>query len=346
MRQKAIAPLLLGMKLLLIKVPKEPTKEGESPKDFKETMSVAEQLFASLSAISKKGFSWYGQDYITLEIVSKNDQISFYIGCPDHLISLVSRQIQSYYPAASVEQVLEYSIFEQEGELAATTITLTRDSCYPIKTYQDLESDPLNAITNALTRVGKEGAAAIQILIQPTGIAWTASCKNIARNISKGKPPKTGAIQIMGELLNFARSQKDEGQAKITPLQEKTIEAIENKASKIGFKTTIRIIVNEPTELLANQQLSNIASAFAQFSAPQLNSFVNVKKKKLQEIIQNYILRKIGGKSFVLNTEELASIFHFPNRFLDTPNVNWLLARHLAAPSNLPTEGLILGKNA
>ena len=47
----------------------------------------------------------------------------------------------------------------------------------------------------------------------------------------------------------------------------------------------------------------------------------------------------------ILNTEELASLFHFPIFTTGTPQVKWLKSKQAAAPSNLPTEGLILGHN-
>ncbi|MDP3985388.1 MAG: type IV secretion system DNA-binding domain-containing protein, partial [bacterium] len=46
----------------------------------------------------------------------------------------------------------------------------------------------------------------------------------------------------------------------------------------------------------------------------------------------------------VLNTEEFASIFHFPLPWTETPNIRWLVARKSAPPINLPSEGLVLGK--
>jgi hypothetical protein len=45
----------------------------------------------------------------------------------------------------------------------------------------------------------------------------------------------------------------------------------------------------------------------------------------------------------ILNVEEISSIFHLPNRSLETPGVKWLVARSLPAPANLPNDGVVLG---
>jgi hypothetical protein len=43
-----------------------------------------------------------------------------------------------------------------------------------------------------------------------------------------------------------------------------------------------------------------------------------------------------GRLPFVLNTEELATIFHFPGRVAETPTFGRIEARKSEAPPNLP----------
>jgi hypothetical protein len=43
----------------------------------------------------------------------------------------------------------------------------------------------------------------------------------------------------------------------------------------------------------------------------------------------------------ILNTEELATIFHLPNKTVETPHIKWLNAKHAPAPQNIPTQGFI-----
>ena len=46
-----------------------------------------------------------------------------------------------------------------------------------------------------------------------------------------------------------------------------------------------------------------------------------------------------------MSTEELTSIFHFPNVLVETPKLKILKAREAPPPANLPDEGLLLGYN-
>src|SRR4030042_4740337 len=45
----------------------------------------------------------------------------------------------------------------------------------------------------------------------------------------------------------------------------------------------------------------------------------------------------------ILNSEELATIFHFPNKMVETPHVRWLNAKRAPAPAEIPQSGLFLG---
>jgi type IV secretory pathway TraG/TraD family ATPase VirD4 len=47
----------------------------------------------------------------------------------------------------------------------------------------------------------------------------------------------------------------------------------------------------------------------------------------------------------ILNTEELTSLWHLPTPFLETPNIKWLLSKKAPPPINLPSAGLLLGRN-
>src|SRR3989338_6855159 len=53
----------------------------------------------------------------------------------------------------------------------------------------------------------------------------------------------------------------------------------------------------------------------------------------------------IFGKSSVLNAEELAGVFHLPNKTVETPGIFWVNAKRAPAPAQIPASGLHLGKS-
>ena len=48
----------------------------------------------------------------------------------------------------------------------------------------------------------------------------------------------------------------------------------------------------------------------------------------------------------ILNTEEIASLFHFPHKkYNETPEIKWQNFKVVKAPTGIPKEGLLLGEN-
>ena len=296
------------------------------PRDNEIKIDAAEQMFASLFSIYKSGtFSFLKpQEHFSFEIVAQPEEIRFYISCPRSLQDLVEKQVHGAYPGADVREVEEYNIFSEEGKLAFAALKLKSSNYYPVKTYKELATDPLSQITSALAKMRPGEGAAIQILAIPASGKWKAAGK---RFVSKTKQEEL----------------KSEGKSVPDP---KKMEAIENKVAKVGFEVLIRIVVSAKTSEDAKVHLDNIKSTFAQFSS-EYNSLtsgtIRFKKQFLVDFVYRY--QPLFGKMGVLNSEELASIFHLPNKTVETPGIFWVNAKRAPAPAQIPSSGLHLGKS-
>jgi len=300
------------------------------PADNEIKIDAAEQLFASLFAIKKGG--WFSflrpQEHISFEIVAKHEDIRFYVSLPSRLKDMVEKQIHGAYPEAEVVEAPEYNIFSEKGRVAFASLQSRKASYYPIKVYKDLATDPLSSITSALAKMGKEEGAAIQVLISPAESKWQKQGKAFIAKVKKEEAsPESAKFSV----------------------DAKTLEAIDNKCSKPGFETAIRIVVSAPTMAEAKSHLANIKGAFEQFSS-DLNSFKKrkhlIKKALMIDFIYRYMpVVHLIGQKMILNSEELATVFHFPNKQVETPHIYWLYAKHAPAPAEIPKKGLYLGKS-
>jgi len=298
------------------------------PRDNEIKIDAAEQMFASLYSVYKGGVRTFlqPQDHFSLEIVATAEEIRFYVSCPKSLQDLVEKQIHGAYPGADVKEVEEYNIFSEEGKLAFAALKLSSADYYPIKTYKDLPNDPLNQITSALGKMQQGEGAAVQILATPSDGKWRSAGKRYVTKTKEAElSPKEGS-----------RSAPD----------PKKMDAIENNISKVGFKVVIRIVVSAKTDEEARVHLDNIKSTFSQFTG-EYNGFtgagVRFKKQFLIDFVYRYL--PLFGNFGVLNTEELASIFHFPNKSVETPGIFWVYSKRAPAPAQIPSVGLHLGKS-
>jgi hypothetical protein len=303
------------------------------PKGNEVKIDAMEQFFASLYSIKGKS-GWKDkftstQPAISFEIVARHEEIKFYVWTPKKFQDLIERQIHGTYSDAEIIEVSEYNIFPEHAKVAYKSFQLKKDNYYPIKTFKELPTDPLAVITSSLAKMGKDEAAVIQILISPAESDWQ----------------KSGS----GFISETKKQESDPEKAKFS-VPAKTLEAIENKIVKPGFETTIRIICVSVNEASAEVHLTNISSALAQFSG-DLNTFTSRKVRRKGGFVEDFLYRYqpqhfFGNRSSILNTEELATIFHFPNKMITTPHIHWLYAKTAPAPSQIPTEGLYLGMSS
>jgi hypothetical protein len=109
-----------------------------------------------------------GQDVFSFEYISHDSEILFYIVVPKKHKILIEKQINSFYTDAIIEETTEVNIFEDKKFIESTYINTTKEFFYPIKTYDKLESDPINNIVSSLSKLEEDESAAIQIILRPT----------------------------------------------------------------------------------------------------------------------------------------------------------------------------------
>ncbi|MFA7257721.1 MAG: hypothetical protein WC047_09130, partial [Kiritimatiellales bacterium] len=341
--------------LLEVKVPKKFERhEYESLKNISEITSYTEQLFSSLGSLYEGGLKglFLGQPTISCEYVAKEKEIIFFIGVPRSLQSLVEKQIQSFYPNSNIEPSSEFKIFEEGLEIAYGSVATSRSFVFPIKTFRELEFDSIASITNALSKIGNDSRAAVQILIKPVSQGWRGQIDWMLRRIQEGKGIPLGVSwynkigYFFGQFFVSQMNAKDNPMQKVTPIQEETLKLLTQKGSKTGFSVQIKIITLSKTKQEAEVNLKNIFSGFSQFSSPDRNGFRLYRGSDKNTFLTHYVLRTfLGYRRMLLNAEELASIYHFPTESLNTPGIRWFLAKRAPAPANMPEEGVILGKN-
>lgn len=357
--------------IYLIRLPKEKpddSQRGENDlKHLQEEIARGETVFASIGGLrAQRGIKpWlFGRnDHFSFEVVASQKLISFYATAPRSMSRYLEQQVQAHYPEAVMEEVADYNIFNPQGEAVAGFLKTSRESIFPLKTYKRQEADPMNSVINVLSKLDKNEGMAIQYIVRSARAGWHKRSGEVVRRayqknsvseaLSYSWVSKT--FSVLGDWAKAAspaspennRSQI-ENPKRLTAMEEEMLKGIEEKNSKAGLDVNLRIIVSAERKGKAMAYLNNIASAFSQYNYYEYgNSFkskISVRNRK--KLLNDFIYRDFEQKiSFLLNTEELASMFHLPLKGAETPNILWLTAKHASAPSNIPEEGIMLGKN-
>lgn len=371
LRKKGWAPRIINSVFLEVQVPKENMVNEEGPnKEEKDLIGIAEQFFTTIVEIGKKSDlnSMLGiNDYMSFEIAAVGKKISFYLNVPKKLVTLVEKQLHAQYHEAQIKVIKPYNIFKPGSQVAAAELGLQKNFIFPIRTYKEIETDPLNSLTNSLSKLTENEGAAIQLIISPAKHSWQEKPRRQASQIQQGKDPSKvtatgsqkvilGSFDIIGNVFNeifFPKKKKEFdplGQPNtvkpltLTPQQQEIVKRLEEKASRSGFTYNLRVVTSSDSEATANMHLKNILSSFMQYSMPPFNGF-RIKNKPTKRTVTDFIFRVFRGSKEVLNTEELTSIWHLPTRFTETPHIKWLGSKKGVPPHNLPDSGLLLGKS-
>ena len=362
MRSDKKLPNALQKVTLLITLPKEAEiKEEENKQETTEEMIVeAEAFLNALGGMkAQRGVASMmtgRHDHFSFEIVAYGGLISFYVVVSKYLRDYMEQHISAQYPDAQIEEVDEYNLFTPQSEIAATTLTLKKQYIFPIRTYRELDVDPLSSLTNVLSKIAPDESAVIQYVARSAKAEWRNWGARVAKDIHNGRTVKeaVGRSGLMGVLFvlfrTFVPEKKVELDQKrqLSARDEEIVKSLENKVSKAGLGVNIRIIVSTKSQERSQAYLKDIVDSFSQYSSFEYgNGFERQDPYfKKDQLILDFIYRSFNKKKrLVLNTEEMASLFHFPLVTTETPNIRWLIARKAPAPTNLPKEGIILGKN-
>ncbi len=293
-------------------------------------ISAAEQMFSGLSSISEGG-KLKLSDYISFEIVAFPESIRMYVSCPKELKELVEKQILGSYPPSEVVITDEYNIFSEGASVSFESLKLKKDNHYPIQTYNELAIDGVGAIFTSMSKLTEGESTAVQILITPSSDTW--------RDAGIG-------------YLNKVKDYNSDPEKKNINVPEDVLRGIEMKCSKTGFATNVRLVAVGQSKAVSKTLLSNLIGTFEQFSRPNMNKFSKYKFKKLmpwerKQFVFDFLFRYPNAKqASVLTVDELATIFHLPNKEITVPNIHWLKSKRAPAAAEVPDEGSIwLGTN-
>ncbi len=358
-----------GLKMVPLRIHLPPMSDdtevsGRDVRDLiEENISKAQILYSIIASTYKKNFKnkFYGQRHFSFEIIGSKGFVQFYAAVPVAMVDVVKQAVSSAYPSAQLEEVAEHNIFSPVGRISGTMgaeLTLKENYAYPIATYQELKRDALQSLLNALSTLDKEDGAGIQILMRPANPGWTKNAQAIASKKRKGKENKKGAAlagswakQLITAPVKPPEDKKDGAspdKPELSGMEQNILDAIDDKTRYPAYEVMIRVVTSSNVSQRAQAMLNNIVAAFALFDAPGKNGFKHTPARDIESFVTAFILRFFPPENNqnILNSVELATIFHFPDqRNIPTSQLERQASKQVDGPRNMPDDGLLLGYN-
>ena len=352
--------------LLEIKLPKE---------TYKSPLAMEIVLNALYQAATGTWFDkiWRGKvkDWSSLEMVSIEGHIKFFIRTPWIYKNVIETQLYSQYADVEIYEVPDYVRYvdyrgkEGDWSLIGAEYGLSKPDPYPIKTYVDygldkdpkeeFKIDPLTSIIEYLGSIGKGEQIWMQIIVQAASKRYHKSDGTMGNWQDEGKAIIDKLTKRNEKTPEGAPSFK---MMMMTEGDRDIIKAIERSMGKFGFDCGIRAVYLVKKEQFHPSNIKALGGLLRPFTSSSLNGFTLTANtfgkdypwqdfndirwtKKRKEMFEAYKQRSWFHsprklKPFVLTTEELATIYHFPGGVAQTPTFGRIPSRKSEAPVNLP----------
>lgn len=313
--------------LLLLQVPRTNDKKA----------LAAEQMLASLHGLltlpAVSTFSGPVRERISFEIAVVNKRIGFYVWVPKYLKDFVAEQIYAQYPSVQISEVEDYSQPSQDHQTILTTdLQMTSNDVLPIKTFQSFDVDPLAAITATLAKFDDNEEAWVQLIMRPASSQWQRKTEQYLSGIKSGKTKTTGMLQAL-----WTPPEATTTPPKLTEFQQAQATGADTKSQKLAFEAVLRVVYrSHSSETQARLRMQSIIASYKQFNSTYLNGFEQGKLTALEAIPENYFDREFAKARYIMNIEEVATLYHLPHTTVETPFILWASSQTAEPPANLP----------
>lgn len=332
------------------------------------------------------------QSPLSLEITSIEGRVQYFIRCERKARDLVEASVYAQYPDAELDEVEDYTkkvphhFPDEEWDLFGVELMPVKEDPYPLKTYPEFEDavsgefkDPMAAMLENFSRMGPGEQIWYQIVITATDQKEARARAEKLINKLKGLKEKHKEtmldhvvnlpLKLIEGLFSGIFSSGDGDHKKpekkdefpkimaLTPGERFVLEAIERKASKIGFMTKIRFLyIGKKTVMKKPRAVHPFIGAIKQVNTFNMQALkpeskhVGVNgtllwfKEQRNNIRKNHLIHAYMARSnwkgleqFMLSNEELATLWHFPIlQQVKAPQLQRTEAKKTEPPANIP----------
>jgi len=331
-------------------------KNNDSIQWMKQNIEIMNQVYKNFYAIYSGKWldKLFWQPYIWCELIVERELIKFLLAVPKDYLETFEKIISSFYPGSVIDKIKQPQLLHQWKFVNGGHFVMTKDTAYPIKTYENFEADPMDSTLAWFARVTIDERLVLQVLVSPLSEKWQ---KKIRKKVEKIKSGWNGWVRWFFKGF-FVSNDKDTSNQENKDYSSQQISDIEKKAEDEGFSVVLKTMAISPDPKRPEKMINDLKRSLNQYNYIGLNSLVYLPASNVETFAKDFVLRLFNRPYFtfkhmlfriraqVLNIKEVSSIFHFPhNRFNKNPRIVWQKFKIVPAPDNLSTDGILLGDN-
>lgn len=388
---------IMGIKWTLLEI--------HVPRDVIKSPKAMELIFTNaFYQKSNKGFwevfiqgaPWF---WFSLEMVSIDGRVHFFIRTPTRMRNLVETQIYAQYPQAKVVEVEDYTMdipqFKKNGGwyMWGCEYTKLLHDSRPIKTYKDMDDmetgikeefkiDPITPVIELLGSLPRGQQLWIQIIIRQSIKTYHGHGHGQKKHVDFYQAAQNHMEEMLEPYTKINEAKvpgaKNSKEIRAPMWFDPIIKTIVRNLEQVHFDCGIRVVTLADKSLHSEAEFNNLRRnsrlIWRQYAQPSLNEFDRINStqfdapwsdptglaltKYKKRTLDFYRLRTFfhppiqysfkypslvkaffpsgSPQIFVMSTEELATIFHFPGMVSETPSFKRIESKIAKPPSNLP----------
>jgi len=353
--------------VLEIRLPEEITQSPYAAELFFRVLYQTGEEDTVLHVYRGKTKPWF-----SLEIASTEGVVKFYVWTRSRYAEIIKSQMYAHYPTVQIVEVPDYTLNMpldlDKMDVWGVEQELQKPDPYPIMTYtawgldkasekEEFKVDPLNSILEFFGSIGKGEHLWMQIIIRGHTDKYVSKYHqnlNIVQWTEK-------ELEDVGKNFKDSPESKSPNYMRMPEGTKEQLKAMQMKQFKQMFDVGIRTLYVADLKYKKGRN-AGIPTAFRSFehgsAGRGLNGFrpifylgplnwpwedfMGIRKRGLKTKFYNgYVTRQYfyppnQDEYILLNTEELASIWHLPGKVAHTPTLIRMPSRRSEAPANLP----------
>ncbi len=356
--------------VLEVRLPEEITQTPLAAELFLRVLYQTGEVDTDVHGLRGKTKPWF-----SLEIASTEGRVRFYVWTRTRYKEIVKAQLYAHYPTVQVVEVPDYTLAVPYDpavvDIWGITQQFQKPDPYPLMTYQawklhekekeEFKNDPLLSLIEFMGSLGPGEHMWSQIILRAhTVCPWSHETTHHEMNIVEWADYETRQIA-----KKWNAEDKEKGNLeflKMDDADKERIKMMQAKLSKPMFDVGIRTIYVPRHESRDSGRNAGVPTAFRSFEHGSegrgmngfkpifyighfnfaWHDFMGIRRARLKRrMYEAYVTRQFFWEPhrdyyIALNSEEIASIWHFPGKVAHTPTLERLPSRRAEAPANLP----------
>ena len=340
-------------------------------KDMKEKIGRMSQVYRSMHKLWETSF-WdkimktiFHKPKISLGMHYEDGTMNFLISTYPEYQKTVESAFAAQFSEATIEEMGEFNFFKKKY-WDIMPVYQTKDPVYPIRTYKQLEDDPLNNIIDSIWKVSTDDTFTIFMTLKPEDASFNNRARKVAEglykrtikyNEEKSILQKIPVIWLFFTFIKFLmgswksktkKDWKDGGDSfvRMVKSEEDAINVMWEEANNPAYESSLFMISSSDTAGRAQVNITSVVSAFTVYKSDYNNeldqpettaSLMGWFLKPMWKFAIMYQLSQFFSKKNIFTTNSLTSIYHLPDWIYNrSPIIKWLDYKVIAAPDNLP----------